>query len=90
MDSHFVGQGRNLDGTSSARGSSLAVRQFVDLASHWVAVHSPVAPFAVLSVTVDEMYCLGCFDVRNFDVITGKAGEKAEFCRCCGKEHRHE
>ncbi len=68
------------------QGTSLAVRQFVDIASHWVAVHAPAAPWPVASVTVEEAYCLGCFGVRHFDVVTGKLGEVAKFCRCCGKE----
>lgn len=97
MDGHFLGNsGQNSgqggqgqksgDSASSATGTSLAVRQFVDLASHWVAVHAPVAPWAVVSATAEERYCLGCFGVRHFDVMKGKCGEFAAFCRCCGKE----
>jgi len=70
----------------AAHGTSLAVRQFADAAFGWVPVHTPIAPWAVASVTVEECYCLGCFGVRHFDVVTGKSGEVARFCRCCGKE----
>jgi|GEM_PF-2234816 len=94
MNGHFVGKsgqkddhGQNSgDSASSAAGTSLAVRQFVDLASHWVAVHPPAAPWPVLSATAEERYCLGCFGVRHFDVMKGERGEVAAFCRCCGKE----
>ncbi len=74
------------DSATSTAGTSLAVRQFVDVASHWVAVHAPMAPWAVLSATTEERYCMGCFGVRHFDVMRGKRGEVAAFCRCCGKE----
>ena len=96
MEAHFLGKsGQNGsensrdpkpgDSASSTEGTSLAVRQFADVAFGWVAVHAPVAPWAVLSATVEERYCLGCFGVRHFDVMKGKRGEFAAFCRCCGK-----
>lgn len=85
MKGHFLGQDRNSGGASSARGSSLAVRQFVDLISGWMPVHTPTTPFRVEAVVVEERYCLKCYAVHNFDVVRG-AGREAAFCRCCGAE----
>ena len=86
MNSHFFGK----PAASSSRGSSLAVRQFVDLAFGWVPVHKPTTPFRVEAVEVDERYCLQCCDLRNFDVVHGfqVSGAKcqAAFCRSCGAE----
>lgn len=84
-EGHFLGRDQNSGGTAAAGGSSLAVRQFVDLARGWVAVHTPATPFRVESVTVEERYCLRCCAVHNFDVVRG-AGHEAAFCRCCGME----
>lgn len=85
MDGHFLGK-RAVSGKSSAAGgSSLAVRQFVDLAFGWMPVHRPSTPFKVEAVKADERYCLGCFGVRWFDVVCG-AGREAAFCRACGTE----
>jgi hypothetical protein len=54
-------------------------------------VHSPITPFRVAEVVTEERYCLGCFGVRNFDVVRGvstgsTSAVEAAFCRCCGKE----
>lgn len=94
MEGHFVGKNGQEDGqsqnsgdsASSATGTSLAVRQFADAAFGWVPVHTPIAPWPVDLATMEERYCLGCFGVRHFDVMKGKRGEVAAFCRCCGKE----
>jgi hypothetical protein len=85
MKGHFLGQGQFSDGASPARGSSLAVRQFVDLVSGWVPVHTPTTPFRVEAVEVEERYCLKCYAVHNFDVVRGD-GREVAFCRCCGME----
>lgn len=87
MKGHFVGKNQNSgDSASSATGNSLAVRQFADVAFGWLPVHTPITPFRVSEVVSEQRYCLGCFGVRNFDVVKGVAGEVAAFCRCCGKE----
>lgn len=97
MEAHFLGKNgqngskdgqdpKSGDSASSATGTSLAVRQFADAAFGWVPVHSPIAPFRVAEVVSEQRYCMGCFGVRNFDVVKGKSGEVAAFCRCCGKE----
>lgn len=99
---HFLGQDQNSGGTAAAGGSSLAVRQFVDLARGWVGVHTPTTPFRVVSVTAEERYCLTCCDVRMFDVISPLSAQQTSpqmgerhlgggalgvaFCRCCGTE----
>jgi len=80
---HYLGQERGE--ASSARESSMAVRQFVDLISGWVPVHTPTTPFRVEAVEVEERYCLECYAIHNFDVVRG-AGRATAFCRCCGAE----
>lgn len=85
MKGHFLGQDRNSGEASSAHGSSLAVRQFMDLISGWVSVHRPSTPFRVDEVVVEERYCLKCYAIQSFDVVRG-AGRELAFCRCCGKE----
>lgn len=86
MKGHFLGQDQNSDRASSARGSSLAVRQFVSIAFGWMPVHKPANPFRVEAVEMEERYCLKCFDVRHFDVVRG-AGREIAFCRACGAEY---
>jgi hypothetical protein len=89
MDSHIIGQGHFSEDSSSTDGSSsLAVRQFADVAFGWTPVHKPLNPFRVETVTVEERYCLNCFGVRRFDVLRGVQVEAA-FCRCCGAEADH-
>lgn len=85
MEGHFLGQDRNSGGASSTRGSSLAVRQFVDLARGDMPVHAPNQPWQVESVIDVEGYCLRCCDVRIFDVVSGR-GRAVAFCRACGLE----
>lgn len=85
MKGHFLGQDQNSGGASSARGSSLAVRQFVDLAFGWMPVHTPTTPFRVEVVESEERYCLKCFAVHAFDVVRGD-GREVAFCRACGDE----
>lgn len=85
MENHYLGQKQGSGGASSARGSSLAVRQFADAAFGWVPVHAPTSPFRVEAVESEERYCLGCYGVRHFDVVRG-AGREIAFCRCCGAE----
>lgn len=71
---------------TAVTSSSLAVRQFVDLAFGWMPVHKPITPFRVETVTAEERYCLRCYGVRWFDIVKGGAGREAAFCRCCGAE----
>jgi hypothetical protein len=88
MDKHFVGQGQNSAGgreDPAPTGTSLAVQQFCAFAFGWSPVHSPSQPFRVVAVRAEEMYCLGCCDVRHFDVVHGD-GSRVSFCRCCGAE----
>ncbi len=85
MKGHFLGQDQNSGEASSARGSSLAVRQFVDLAFGWMPIHTPTTPFRVEAVEVEERYCLKCYAIHNFDVVRGD-GREAAFCRCCGAD----
>lgn len=84
MNGHFLGQGQFSRGASSSHGSSLAVRQFVDLARGWVPVHQPSQPWRVEAVSAVERYCLRCCDVRIFDVVSG--AQETAFCRVCGEE----
>jgi hypothetical protein len=89
------------DETKVTSTTSLAVRQFCDLAFGWVPVHRPSTPFKVEAVMTEQRYCLGCCGVRWFDVVRGtpplappQMGEsnlemgkyQATFCRCCGME----
>ncbi len=86
MDSHIIGQGRfPSKKASSTVGTSLAVRQFVDLARGDLPVHTPNQPWRVESVEAVEGYCLRCCDLRCFDVVSGK-GRTVAFCRACGLE----
>lgn len=85
MASYFLGHDQNSSWIASSQGSSLAVRQFVDVARGWIPVHTPSQPWRVVTLIMDERYCMGCFDVRIFDVLCGMDAEAA-FCRCCGKE----
>lgn len=71
MASHFLGQDGNSGGVSSARGSSLAVRQFCAVAFGRMPVHLPSSPFRVEVVEAEERYCLWCYGVRMFDVVRG-------------------
>lgn len=90
MKGHFLGQDPISGEASSSQGSSLAVRQFVDLAFGWMPVHTPTTPFRVVAVVAEERYCLKCFAVHAFDVVDGRdvSGAKCQvaFCRCCGAE----
>ncbi len=86
MDGHFVGKSQNSgDSTSSASSTSMAVRQFTSAAFGWSPVHAPSQPWRVVAVIEEKRYCLGCYGVRNFDVVVGE-GRKFLVCRCCGCE----
>ena len=93
MSSFYGFQGQEYGKSASmAKGSSLAVRQFVDLISGWMPVHAPTTPFRVEAVETEERYCLKCYAVHHFDVVIGcqLSGDRCEvaFCRGCGAEVR--
>lgn len=79
-------------------GTSLAVRQFVELARGEREVREAANPFRVVRVSEGRRYCLGCYGVRWQDVVegfrshpltgAGVPGDRFELmiCRCCGKE----
>lgn len=88
MNGHFLGREPS---TSPAEGTSISVRRWLDVAGG-EAVHAPSNPFRVERVTEEESYCLGCFGVRNHDVIDGFQVSGSRFhvsvCRVCGEEVR--
>ena len=89
MEAYFVGKGQfseQGDSTSAAEGTSMAVRQFCAAAFGWMPVHFPSQPWKVERVAAERRYCLGCFGVRTFDVVTGE--RVVLFCRVCGYEQR--
>jgi hypothetical protein len=90
MDKHVIGQGgfsEKGDSASSTEGTSLSVQQFLEFARGTVAPHSPSQQWRVTMLITGTKYCMGCFDVRTFDVFVG-VDRWFGICRCCGEEVR--
>lgn len=74
----------------AGKGTSLAVRQFVRFLRSEDEPHEPVNPWRVRTLAAEERYCLGCCDVRLFDVVEAVTcdghGVRTARCRVCGLE----
>lgn len=92
MNNHFVGQGQNSGGespASTAGGTSLVARLFMEIVYGRVAVHVPQNEFITVAVEVEERYCLKCFTTGLWDMWIGRhdgLNFKVGRCRCCGNE----
>ena len=88
---HFIGKRHDASTpTGKSVSASLAVLQFVALIRGEWGVQVPRSPFRVESVTAEERYCLGCCEVRWFDIVSGQQSavsfQRLAICRCCGAE----
>lgn len=93
MNAHFLGRDQNQypSSPSTAEGTSLAVRQWVELARGEREVAAPRWMFRIEAVRAEERYCLRCCDVRRFDVVISKQShltwKRLAVCRCCHEEY---
>jgi len=97
MDAHFVGSSDKQGGKTPPlqdQGTSVVVLQFVAIVRRDVDLRLPGNYYKGKEVrsfrlTSEEHYCLKCFGVHLFDVLSGETvDEKFVIKRCqhCGKE----
>lgn len=64
--------------------TSLAVLQFLALASGEWLVQRPANKARTESITAQHGMCLGCCAMTDHDVIRFKDGNELSMCRACG------
>ena len=87
MKYHVIGQWpRKPTNILLGRGTSLAVRQWMELVRGERAVTRPQNQVKVVLVLPEDRYCLQCLQVKTHDVIWSVGFEAGSRCRQCGKE----
>jgi len=69
MEEHWVAGRYQVSGEK--QGTSLAVRQWFEIACGVVPVHKPDNGFRTVRLMAEERYCLGCCGLRWHDVLEG-------------------